>query len=298
MGLLTKAAGKTVPEAPSTPAAENPGGSESFSLDDMGKALRDRIRRLPPQKTAPYVALSLMKAYGSFQVGLCLYLHKGIYTSYASVGLGIERITFPQDRIYDSKNQSKKYFKLGSGDSLGIKSFDPSLTVWAFPLDGESPWSAVLLLGAAESSSFTPVTISGIVEGVLDIINPQIDRIILREPKESSPDGSPASANASVEASLIQYHKMNPAFSGILVDVPETLTEAEKAEFSKKVARMTSYFGLVTALPSGRSLVLLPRNMDRDLIAHRLRASLKTKTPEVFYADGPGDALKILKPYF
>jgi hypothetical protein len=291
MGLLSKAAVKAVSETPPFQAMEATTDPESFTLDEMGNALRDRIRELPPKKTTPYMALNLMKAYGSFQAGLCLFLRKGIYTSYASVGLGIEKITFPEDRIYSPENQSKQYFKLGSGDSPGIRPFDPFLTVWAFPLDRESPWGAILLLGAAESSPFNPAVISKIIGGVLENITPQIDRIILRETQESRiPD-------SSVEANLTQYHKMNPAFSGILVDVPKTFTEAEREGFPHTVARMTSLFGLVTALPSGRSLVLLPQSMDRDLIAHRLRASLKTETLEVFSADIPGEALKILKPY-
>jgi hypothetical protein len=289
MGLLSRAADKA-PETSDTVSA--------FSkLDDMGKVLRDRIRRLPPQKNSPYMALGFMKAYSSFQAGICLYLSKGQYISYASVGLGIEKTCFPQDTLYDPSQRGKKYFNFGSVNSLGLKPFNPPLTIWAFPLDNGTPWNAVLLLGATESSEFNPEPISLIVESVLDIINPQIDRVIIREKQDGNRDEDPLESGASVETSLVQYHKMNPLFSGILVDLPETIKDDEKDEFLQRVSHMTSLFGLVTPLSEGRCMVLLPRNIDRALIAHRLKNSLKTGILESFDANSPGEALEILKPY-
>ncbi|MDR1566508.1 MAG: hypothetical protein LBS48_04390 [Treponema sp.] len=290
MGLLSKAAGK---------APEMPDAASAFSkLDDMGKALRDRIRRLPPKKNSPYMALSFMKAYNSFQAGVCLYLNKGQYISYASVGLGIEKTRFPQDILYDPSQRGKKYFNLGSGDSLGLKPFTTlPLTVWAFPLDNGTPWSAVLLLGADESSGFNPEPVSLVVESVLDIINPQIDRVIIREKQDEGSEKDLPESGASVEASLIQYHKTNPVFGGILVNFPEIIKKDEKDDFLQKVSRMTSLFGMVTALPAGRCVVLLPHNIDRALIAHLLKNSLKTGILESFDANSPGEALEILRPY-
>ncbi|MDR2618765.1 MAG: hypothetical protein LBC62_07835 [Treponema sp.] len=290
MGLLSKAADK----APETSNA----ASALSKLDDIGKALRDRIRRLPAKKNSPYMALSFMKAYGSFQAGVCLNLSKGQYISYASVGLGIEKTRFPQDTLYDPSQKGKKYFNLGSWDSLGLKPFNSPLTVWAFPLDNGTPWGAILLLGTDESSGFNPEPISLIVESVLDIINPQIDRVIIREKQDGDREEGLSESGVSVETSLIQYHKMNSVFGGILVDLPETIKDDEKDDFIQKVSRMTSLFGMVTALPAGRCVVLLPRNIDRALIAHRLKNSLKTGILESFDAGSPGEAIEILKPYF
>jgi hypothetical protein len=165
-------------------------------------------------------------------------------------------------------------------------------------LDNGTPWRAVLLLGAAGSPEFNPEPISLIVESVLDIINPQIDRVIIREKQDEGGKEDLSEPGASVEASLVQYHKMNPAFGGIVVDLPETINDGEKDEFLQKVSRMTSLFGLVAPLPAGRCVVLLPQRIDRALIAHRLKISLKTGIPESFDANSPREALEILKPYF
>jgi hypothetical protein len=285
MGLLSKAADKSSTNVQASGA----------SLDEMGKALRDRIRRLPPKKTAPYTALSLMKAYGSFQAGLCLSLRKGVYTSYASVGLGIEKISIDAERLYTPENASSKYFKLAKGETLGVKYLDSGISIWAFPLDKETPWDAVLLLGTDDAQPFNPETITLVLEGILDIINPQMDKIIQRDSKTS--EGSSLSGTGLIEAIVKQYCKTNPVFSGILVGMPETINEEDKKGFPQKISHMVSLFGITTPFPSGNSLILIPRQADKDLIAHRLKTSLKTNILAAFDADNPEEVLKTLQPF-
>jgi hypothetical protein len=279
MGLLTKAADKSTPE-----------------LDEMGKALRDRIRRLPPKKTAPYTALSLMKAYGSFQVGLCLSLRKGVYTSYASVGLGIEKISISREKLYSPQNAALKYFKLEKSETLGVNYLDSGISVWVFPLDKETPWNSVLLLGTDDTPLFNPETIAVILEGIQDIINPQIDRIIQRDSKTSSLKKN-LSETEITGAVIKQYHKTNPAFSGVLLNVPEAISEENKKEFSQKLSHMVSLIGITASLRSDNTLILIPRHEDRDLIAHRLKNSLKTNILAAFDADSPEEALETLQPF-
>jgi hypothetical protein len=298
MGLLSKAAGRTGAAASETKRA-------SAELDEMGKALRDRIQRLPPKKTAPYTALSLMKAYGSFQAGLCLSLRKGFYSSYATVGLGIEKINISGEKLFTPENIQKKFFKYPDPGNLGIRSLDENYDIWVFPLDRESPWGSVMLLGTANSSLFNPEIMYLILEGILNIINPQVDRIITRGTGDEKGGDLSSPAASSPEAIINRYYKMNPTFSCLVIDSPADLSadvsvgspNMEKDGIIKKIAGMINFIGEVSALPNGRSLVLMPSVFDRDLIAHRLSASLKVKTLAIVGADDPGKVLLEIQPY-
>jgi hypothetical protein len=238
-----------------------------------------------------------MKAYGSFQAGICLFLRDGIYTSYASVGLGVETIKVPESKIYSAERGKEKFFKYPDPGDLGIKNLDPGCDVWVFPLDGETPWGSALLLGSGGSPLFNPEVIHLIVEGILDIINPQLDRVIRRDSRNESGEASFPAEDPSPEAAVVRYHKMNPLFSCIVIDAPENSGSAENDGFHQKIAQMTRLFGITSALPGGRGMVLLPAALDRDLIAQRLSASLKTKTLAAVSADNPGTVLSEIRPY-
>jgi hypothetical protein len=285
MGLLSKA-------DPSNIAAAN--DSKVPELDEMGKALRDRIRRLPPKKSSPSTALSLMKAYASFQAGICLTLSGEVYYSYAAVGLGMEKVSVKKEMIYSPETASQNCFKLEGGlSSLGI----PFRDVWVFPLDKAGPWNSVLILFSDGSSLFNPDIIILILKGIQDIINPQIDRVIQRE----SSSGKPANnGETPLTAFLTQFHHLNPSFSGIVLGPPQGLNSPGTkplGDFSQELSRMVSLFGAVLAFPAGKSLVLIPANLDRDLIAHQLKTSLKTEVETAFNADSREEALKKLGPY-
>jgi hypothetical protein len=278
MGLLTKAAGKTVPE-----------------LDEMGKALLDQIRRLPPRKTTPYTALSLLKAYGSFQIGLCLYLRGKDYTSYAVIGLGIERISIPCEEIYSPEMAGKSFIKLSGVIGPGSRLAAENLCYWAFPLDAESPWSALALLGEGNSPFFNPESLSLIIRGAPEIFSPQIDKILVRKASLASKSG--ANISGPLEAAIMQYNKVNAQFNGIVLDLPAGMAEEEVEDFKKTLYNMVALLGITMLLPSGHSLVLLPGTLDKELIAHRLSNSLNAKALMVFEAKNSEEALAFIRSY-
>jgi hypothetical protein len=274
MGLLSKAAGKTVPE-----------------LDEMGKALLDRIRRLPPKKTTPYTALSLLKAYGSFQAGLCLSLWKGNYTSYATIGLGVEKINIPREKLYSPENAGDLCIKLSDAAGIDKKLAGEGFCYWAFPLDAESPWSALVLLGGNNNPLFNPESLRQIIQGGREIFSPQIDKILVRNTQAQYL----ANISDPLEAAIAQYHRINARFNGIVLDLPAGTAKGKAEDFNKTVYNMVALLGITIVLPSSRSLILLPAPLDKELIAHRLSNSLNTKALMVFKAESPKEAIELIR---
>ncbi|GHU51389.1 hypothetical protein FACS1894200_11510 [Spirochaetia bacterium] len=82
MGLLDKAATK-----------------HSFELDEAGQSVLERIKHLSPSRSMPFTSLSLLKTIADFQVGICLSLKQDHYVSYASVGVGLQKIIVLLDDI-------------------------------------------------------------------------------------------------------------------------------------------------------------------------------------------------------
>jgi hypothetical protein len=281
MGLLTKAAGRTVPE-----------------LDEMGKALLDRIRRLPPKKTTPYTALSLLKAYGSFQAGACLSLKNGNYISYAGIGMGVEKINIPAERLYSAEISGRPFMQLPGSAESGTGLDGKGLSYWAFPLDGESPWGALILLGEHGSPLFHPEPLRQIIQGAPEIFNPQIDKILVRNSRNREQSaGDLSRVSDPLEAAITRYHRINAQFNGILLDLPAGVTKGGAEDFNKAVYNMVALLGIIEILPSGRSLILLPGPLDKELVAHRLSHSLNVKTLMVFEAGSPGEALNLIQSY-
>ena len=138
------------------------------SLEKMAIALCARINRLPKKPSTPYTALSLLKAYGSFQTGACLILKEGFYSSYTSVSMGIAKITIPLNEIWSIEKSREKFFKHHTGWEALLKDFDDGFDYWVFPLDDSKPWKAVMFLGAFQSSAFCPDSVSAIVPQIKD----------------------------------------------------------------------------------------------------------------------------------
>ncbi|MDR2020452.1 MAG: hypothetical protein LBQ14_06785 [Treponema sp.] len=134
--------------------------------DVMGQALKDRILRLARTKSSPYTALSILKAYASFQAGLCVSLKEGVYHDYASVGLGITKSAIPQKAL---EHGEKGLFKAGSAADLSLNSPKGDLIFWAFPLDKREPCGAMLLLGG--DGSFDPAVLEPIVYDVREVFS-------------------------------------------------------------------------------------------------------------------------------
>ena len=280
--------------------------------DEMGKALLERIKRLPRKKNTPYIALSLLKAYGSFQAGICLSLEDDLYSSYASVGLGVEKTIIPRDKIWSAANAGKKYFILDSSGSMEIKTFQKKYVYWVFPLDTGEPWGAVMLLGISDSSesraveadsAFYPGSVSAILEGITDKFLLQTGRETSEAvPSMVSEDDAEevieelSEESDTLEAKIAQYQRDNGYCNCIVLEIPDPAggpegNSADKEKFCKRVSDITSMTGTVFPLPSGRPLILLPLEKDRDLIAHRLSKSLNTRPLMSFEADSPENIL-------
>jgi len=274
-----------------------------FALDEMGKALRERLGRLPQKKSTPYTALTLLKAYGAFQTGFCLSLTNGIYLSYASVGLGIEKLSIPKETVWSIERTKDKYFKLDPEKSITIKNSEKDFIYWVFPLapgilpaspdNTASPWEAIMILGVSNTSGFNPEPVSAILDEVADIMVLPVEKTVLEPASPDSQSGETAEKTsftisfesdkpAAVEEAIAQFNKEYLDFSCIVLENP-----GENADFCKKVTAMIDKAGAVIPLPSGRPLILFPLDLDRELIAHRLTKTLKTGLLLSFEANNP-----------
>jgi hypothetical protein len=250
-------------------------------LDEMGKAMRDRLLELSRKKASPYTALSLLKAYGSFQIGICLVLKKGAYESYTSVGLGVEKIIIPKTSLPGTE---KEAYKIDSSKALSLKAIDPRLGLWVFPLDNQVPHRYLLLLAVEEDSLFNPPAIAEILSGAREGFIPEEDKA-----------GNPQ--REALLQELRGYHRSNPSFQGIILEMPDPAGEGEKAGFMDQVSAMVSSFAVPLTISARRSLVLFPKSMDRELLTHRLVNSLKVQVLYSFEADNPEGALELIQPY-
>ena len=297
MGLLSRAENRTDEIAVSEIASPivkatdgiNSGEAEA-DLDEMGIALTERIKRLPQGIRTPYAALCLLKAHDSFQVGICLSLADNVYSSYTSVGIGIEKIVIPKEKIWSKERHTDSYFSLDplalGAENLSINSIsEKDFTFWVFPLDqsaknSEKPWDAVMILGVLNNSGgnsgFDCASVSAIVKSVTA-------KLTLPLKQDTEPV-------LSLEEQITQYHRIYADFNCILLDFPGSDGE-DKAAFCARVSKMITQSGTVISLSSGRPLILLPAAKDRELIAHRLSKSLGANAVLSFEAKNPENAL-------
>jgi hypothetical protein len=248
--------------------------------DEMGKALRDRILRLSRKKTSPYTALSLLKAYGSFQIGICFFPRGEIYYNYASVGLGVEKITLPRKVIPEGEG----FFQVAFPESP-FKSAGPGTAFWAFFLDKAK--SRLLLLGG-DPGAFNPKSLEPIVRDVREILIP---------PESGAVPAVTGGKEPDIKAVLAKYHRSNPSFQGIILEPPGNSGEDEKNSFAGDIAERVSSFGIVVPLPSRRNLILCPQSLDRELAAHRLSKDTRAVCALTFEADTPSGAFDLIQPY-
>jgi hypothetical protein len=277
MGLLRKAAVKF-----------NPG------LDDMGKALRDRILRIPPAKNSPDTALSLLKAYGSFQAGLCLSLSGNQYISYASSGAGSNSVTVDRDSI-NAQAGGERFFRLDSPELVSGFPAGKETRFWVFPLDNHIPRTRLLLVTEEGKTPFSPETLEALIREVSGALIPPAAGETRAPKKEQEP--FTAGEKEKTGREIQEYRKSHPVFQAIVLDFPGGAGETGES-FGEKVSRMVGNFGSALSLSPGSSLVLIPENMDRELLAHRLSKSLNAQVLCQFAADDPGKALTLLDPYW
>jgi len=268
MGLLSRAGNCSVSVTP--------------SLDEMGKALLERLRMLPQEKSTAVTILTLLKAYGAFQGGLCLSLKDDEYTAYASAGLGGENTVIPRDRIHQEEHAGKKFFKLdaeifpefGSHGMSGGNNY----AYWAFPIDAQT-----LMILSENSPAFNPEPVSIILEDVARKIIP-LEEQAGREKTETM-----------LQKQIRGYNKMYAVFNCIILENPFADEDADRITFLQKVTETVGVTGTVLALSSDRPLILLPESMDRELIAHRLSKTLNTRPLLSFNADSPENVFEHLQ---
>ena len=301
MGLLTRARN----------LAAEMGQRADSSLDEMAKVLCARISRLPPKTTTPYTALSLLKAYGSFQSGACLILKDGVYTSYTSVAMGIAKISIPQEEVWSVEKTKMKFFKYQSGWEALLKDEDDGFDYWIFPLECpgspnlHSPWEAVMFLGVLHSDNFHADSISAIVSqtsekflthdacekteipdhGSTEFISPELD----------SAEAPFAEISPILKNRIAHYHRAFTDFGCILFE--NSGNEANTEDLCQKIMEMVGSTANVIPLED-RPLILLPPAIDREIIAHRLSENLKITALLSFEAHSPENALSQIHSLF
>jgi len=279
MGLLSRAAGKGDSTADSKKNAEEAGSSaetvtgeidfddvetlteietaetnepHKTTLDAMGKALRERLLRLPLNENTPYTVLRLLKIYGVFHAGACLALQDGVYSGYASTGLGTEKIAIPREKIWSKEKEQKKYFKVDHPETLDIKTSGEKFMYWVFPLDNfpkqngsntqkaEGPWKNIMLLGVPDpmegTTAFDPEPLSIVLEDVTEKIIPQEKQ----DTRESARENNSAESDS-----------FGPVMAESVVPEPAS-TEPASAELGSEEFDLTE---LISAEPGSEELI-------------------------------------------
>jgi hypothetical protein len=117
------------------------------------------------------------------------------------------------------------------------------------------------------------------------------------------------SAEAPLTRNLIkrrisEFHTRHAVFQGMVLELPwyppigdAPIGDSSVGDARQQLATMVSLLGMAIDLGAGRVLVLFPREIDRQLIAHRLAKSLGAVSPRSFEADSPEHALALLEPF-
>ncbi|QQO07969.1 hypothetical protein [Breznakiella homolactica] len=255
--------------------------SSRDSLDEMGKALVERILRIKQGASTADTALNLLKPYTCFQAGLCLALSGNTYTSYAGAGFGIEQVAIPRKKLNLSGNGLRK---AGTAEDLGLSRFGGS-PVWGFPLDSRTPPGSVLLLIEDTRIPFNPETTEQILTEVSQMLIPAA---------EASSSGQ-AAEPADLKTQITRYQKSSGPFQGLILD--SAGTDTEKNDFFELLAKGTESFGSVYQIGPSRYIILFPKHLDRNLIAHRITGSFHAAEVSGFTADTVQGAMDSIQPY-
>jgi hypothetical protein len=286
MGLLSKAAVKTSPV-----------------LDEMGKALRDRILRLPKAGNTPETALNLLKAYLSFRKALCLSLSGGSYETYASSGAAAEPARIPAEKIFSPERGAGFFYAESDGIDAGGFFPGSGITggVWIFPLDSGKPWRQVLLISAEGKAGFSAENTAAMLAETAETLVPP-DAAGRASPRAGAAGQGKSGAKLSrtapdtgeendPQAFLEKFAAASKTFQGIVLKAADG---APDRSLTALVSNMVCHTGAACALPGGDCLVLADAGADRELLAHRLANAVKTKVLLQFSADSAAAALKEL----
>ena len=334
-------------------------GSYPAELDEMGKALRDRLLRLSQKETSPYTALSLLKAYSSFQIGICASLQEDQYTSYVAVGLGVNQVAIERNQLPLLKEGIQKI-----EGKVQIPFFNKDMILWVFPLDDE--YTSLLIIGVEDTVRFNPHALGLILEQVKHILlfqgydsqsesfesleeddsettleeafqeellspakgedaEEDADNLELSNPPEAliqQPFSAPPSPAEELESqheepeflhdepeatrmgnetlvaqALARYAEAHQEFQAIILEYPQDLDIAEIDGFIIQLEAMVSSFGQVCQLTADCALILMPTNIDQELISSHLSRVLRITKLGDFIADTSETALTALQSY-
>jgi hypothetical protein len=111
-----------------------------------------------------------------------------------------------------------------------------------------------------------------------------------------------------IKDSVAEYHASHTVFQAIVFELPSRNVAAYDTR--QRLASMVSLLGIVIPLNdaytsgartdgacAARDLALFPREIDRELIIHRLAKSLGVVSPRSFEADSPERVLALLEPF-
>jgi len=224
-----------------------------YSLDDMGKTLKEKITRLTVNENTAYTVLTLLKTYSAFQSGFCLKLRAGQYCAYTCLQTGVEGMCIPQEKLWSRDKAKLQYFNFEPGQ-------DKNISYWIFPLDKEEPWKAILLLEAA-NDTFDPKPVAEILKG---------NTIKLQEFIIEEENTDPDIINDNLSGEIIDdsdlYNKINefqnhhPEFACIVMEAG--------SDFNSELSSLLSNIGTSAPLSEGKSLILLPKKLDWELITN------------------------------
>jgi len=96
-----------------------------------------------------------------------------------------------------------------------------------------------------------------------------------------------------LNSKISQYHEVFQDFGCILLELSDL--EKDKADLYEKLAKMVGTMGITSPIKHGLVLILLPAEMDRELIAHRLSRSLSAEPILAFKANSPEDVINRIK---
>jgi len=84
---------------------------------------------------------------------------------------------------------------------------------------------------------------------------------------------------------VAEYQKVYRVFGCIILE--NQAHEKGKPDFCEKLAKATGNIGITSPINNSHALILLPSEMDRELIAHRLSKSLDAEPVLSFRAANP-----------
>jgi len=332
MGLLKKATTEFTSPAkkPSTGTRQ-----DRDTLNEMEKALCSRLLSLQVDRIRPETAISLLKAYGGFQAGMCFSLRKGSYSAYASVGTGnTAKLSFPQEKL--EPVPGKKYYSI-QHDFFG--EFSPSMRVWAFPLTPAERGVplAVLAVAADENvfhcdaveavllqtravflpppgfsadtfagDSFAADTFTGapLAKDDLTVDGLAGDSFAEDAEKSSSFENGKAPKAGGLLNRISRRNILEKTIlesldsrQGVSQGIILEALQYSAGGFSGRIFSMVSGFGTAQPLTPGRCLVLFGDAQDGDLIARHLAKTVFGKSIFHFRAETPQEAFALLKPY-